>query len=417
MPETSRARSLPDQVFRRVRRLVLDPPGGRLLMAAPRTARFLVASALRRAQTPVYPDPPAPRATPGLALQVAMDEVILAAMKSPKRYPRRLDYSRVGDEVTSGVALYESRGWLERPTAYHRQPPVLETPDSVASRSWNGVRYEHLSFESGYEPWPGEPGRDRWLGFEANRTGHAYVLRHRGDEPRPWVMCVHGFGTGSANMDLPAFRAKRLFHELGVNVVLPVLPVHGPRKANGFSGSEMMSFDMMNSVFGLAQAVWDIRRVLTWVQAQGPTSVAIHGISLGGYATALAVSIEPGFSAAICTVPASDLPALFAHHCPPRLRRRAVEHHLLGEDTHNLHRVVSPLALTPLVPRDRRYIVGGLGDRMSTPKQAYRLWMHWDQPKLAWYGGNHVGFFWSREADRFVRESLVASGAVHQPQH
>src|SRR5437588_12873880 len=106
MADTSTARPLPQVIYRRVRRLVLDPPGGRLLMAAPRTIQFVVNAAVRGARAPVFPDPPAPRPTPGLALQVAMDEVILAAMKSPKRYPRRFDYTRVGGEVVAGVRLY-----------------------------------------------------------------------------------------------------------------------------------------------------------------------------------------------------------------------------------------------------------------------------------------------------------------------
>ena len=377
-------------------------------MAAPRTVGFVAKSALRGMRSPVYPDPPVPRPTLGLALQVAMDELILGAMKSPKRYPRRLDYSRVGEEVRRGVALYEERGWLDDPIAYHRTPPPLGSPDITKKRSL-GVRYEHLSWDSEYEPWPDEPGRDRWQGLHDNRTAHAYVLRHRG-APRPWLVCVHGFGTGRPLMDFSPFHVKRLFRDLGLNVILPVLPTHGPRKGEGFSGEPMMSFDMMHAVFAMAQATWDIRRAVSWVRSQGATRVGIYGISLGGYATALQVAVEPGYDAAIAAIPATDLPALFAHHCPPRLRRRAVEHHLLGEEAAKLHRVISPLAVKPQVPRTRRFIVAGLGDRMSTPKQAYRLWLHWDQPKMAWYGGNHVGYFWSGKADRFVLDALVDSG-------
>jgi hypothetical protein len=137
--------------------------------------------------------------------------------------------------------------------------------------------------------------------------------------------------------------------------------------------------------------------------------VGLYGLSLGGYTVALVSSVADGFELVIAGIPAVDLPALFAHHCPPALRKRAVANNLLGEQTHRLHRVVSPLAMPSLVRRDRRFVFAGLGDRMSTPKQAYRLWQHWDQPKLAWYGGNHVGFFWSKEAQRFVRQSLTES--------
>jgi hypothetical protein len=404
-------RSLPGGAYRRARRLVLDPPGARLMMTGPRTFRFVARSALRGLRNPVYPDPPAPRPTPALALQVAMDEVILAVAKGPKRYPRRLDYLRVGDEVRRGVELYEDRGWIDDPRSYHRDPHPLTAPDIGTERSL-GIRYEHLIFPSGYEPWPDEPGRDRWLGYEANRTAHAYVLRHRDDRPRSWLLCVHGFGTGNPLMDFTAFRVNRLHRDLGFNLVLPVLPTHGPRKGDGFSGTHMMSFDMVNGVHGLAQAIWDIRRLLSWVRPQAPASVGVYGISLGGYTSALLAGIEDDIDVAIAAVPPCDLPALMAHHCPPRLRRRAVEHQLLGEEAHRLHRVVSPLTVQPKVPRHGRYIVAGLGDRMSTPKQAYRLWHHWDRPKLAWYGGNHVGFFWSREADRFIVDALTRAGAA-----
>jgi hypothetical protein len=49
-----------------------------------------------------------------------------------------------------------------------------------------------------------------------------------------------------------------------------------------------------------------------------------------------------------------------------------------------------PLNYAPLVPRDRRMIIGGLGDRLAPPAQARMLWEHWDQPRLHWFPGNHV---------------------------
>jgi hypothetical protein len=405
------ARSLRSSVYRRARRIILDPPGGRLFMTMPRTLSFMARSWSRRLQTPVYPDPPAPRPTPALALQVQLDEMILAVMKSPRRYPRRLDYERVGAEVARGVALYEGQGWLDQPLTYHRAPPPLTADDFRSeARSSRRLAYQRLAFESRFEPWPDEPGRDRWQSFEANQTAYAWVVRHPDDRPRPWLICVHGFGTGHPLADFAGFRARKLHHELGLNLIFPVLPLHGPRKPGRFSGTEFMSFDMMNPVFGMAQATWEIRRLASWARDEGASAVGVYGLSLGGYATALLASIDPTVDMAIAGIPAVDLPGLFAHHCPSRLRRRAIRYNLLGEQTHLLHRVISPLAVPPLVAKQRRFIFAGLGDRMSTPKQAYRLWLHWDQPGLAWYGGNHVGFMWSRHVDRFVRSSLADAG-------
>src|SRR5947207_1497635 len=163
-------------------------------------------------------------------------------------------------------ALFQERGWIEDPRAYHLDPPPMVAP-SVVSGRLRGLAYEHVSFESGYEPPAGVPGRESWMAHEANRTGHAWLVRHRG-EPRPWLVCV------------------------------------------------------------------------------------------------------------IAGIPASDLLALYRHHAPPRLRRRALEHHVFGEEAHAVHRVISPLTMPARVPRDRRFVYAGLGDRMSTPHQAHRLWEH-----------------------------------------
>ena len=50
----------------------------------------------------------------------------------------------------------------------------------------------------------------------------------------------------------------------------------------------------------------------------------------------------------------------------------------------------SPLNYPPLIPKDRRLIITGLGDRLAPPDQAEKLWHHWDHCDLHWFPGNHV---------------------------
>jgi len=52
--------------------------------------------------------------------------------------------------------------------------------------------------------------------------------------------------------------------------------------------------------------------------------------------------------------------------------------------------VHSPLNYPPLVGKDRRMIITGLGDRMAPPDQAMMLWEHWDRCALHWFPGSHV---------------------------
>jgi hypothetical protein len=43
-----------------------------------------------------------------------------------------------------------------------------------------------------------------------------------------------------------------------------------------------------------------------------------------------------------------------------------------------------------VIPKDRRMIITGLGDRMAPPDQAVMLWEHWDRCALHWFPGSHV---------------------------
>jgi hypothetical protein len=379
----------------------------RALAALPRTARFLAATVVRRTRDDV-PGLPVPALSPALAAQVAMDETILAVAMGPNRFPRRADYERVAAELAHARLLFESNGWLDDPVAYHRRPPDLETP--AIDRGWAlGQRFERLLFPSGWAPRPDEPGRERWMGYEANRTAVAAVLRHPG-EPRPWVVAIHGFACGYPFMDLVGLHASHLHRDLGLNVVMPVLPLHGPRRINRFSGDQFLSFDLINTVHGLSQAVWDIRQVLSWVRLQEPPAVALYGVSLGAYVTALLSGLEDDIDCAVAGIPVVDFPDMFRHQSPLHIRLRAVEHEILDGNAEIVHKVVSPLAFPPRVPHERRFIFAGLGDRMAPPPQAHALWRHWEKPEIFWYGGNHVGYLWSRQVTGFLDRSLSTSG-------
>ena len=50
----------------------------------------------------------------------------------------------------------------------------------------------------------------------------------------------------------------------------------------------------------------------------------------------------------------------------------------------------SPLNYQPLVPKEQRMIIAGLGDRLAPPQQAELLWKHWDRCAFHWFPGNHL---------------------------
>jgi len=274
------------------RSILRDPRTIGVAQAAPRTAAFLA----RSWATSRLPGSERNRPTIGLAAQVLLDEVLMAAMKNPRLFPSEDDYVRAGRDIAAAYQMWSERGWLDAPEAYHANPDVPMGCMVARERALN-VSYEHLTFPSRYEPHPGEPGRDRWLSYETNRTAHAWVVRAR-QPGRPWLVCVHGLGMGSPLMDLRAFRARRLSRELGLNLLVPVLPLHGPRqRPDANAGEGFMSIDLIDAVHGVAQAAWDIRSAIRWIRFHEPDAeVGIYGLSLGGYTAAMTASLEEGLA-------------------------------------------------------------------------------------------------------------------------
>ncbi len=385
----------------------------RATRAIPRTFQFL-GSALLRGE--VADALPAPHLSVGLAVQVAMDEALLAVALTPRRFPLRGDYLRVADELAEADDQYTRNGWIDNPRSYHRTPPPLADGDVTQTRGWAlGLDYERLSWCSGFEPHEGEPGSDRWMAFGPNRTATAVILRHA-DGPRPWVIAVHGFCMGFPFMDFQGLQAAQIHRELGMNVALPALPLHGPRRVTLVSGEPFLSFELMNAVHGLTQAVWDIRRLIQWVRDQGATSISLYGVSLGGYTVSLLTGLDEGVDAVVAGVPVSDFPGLFHRHSPRHIQARSIEHKIMGGAAENVYRVVSPLRFEANVPRARRFIFAGYGDRLARPDQAQRLWEHWDKPRISWYSGNHVGYLWSKQVSQFLSTSLRVGSTTGAPE-
>jgi hypothetical protein len=384
-------------------------PGIGILWAPPRAAGFAVETFVKQRLGLGNPDLPRARSSLRLTAQVALDEAFLGAMRNPSRYPTDADYASLAAELAAGSELYAAKGWLADPRSYHRDPPPLRTPR--ITRSWAmGLTYERLSWPSQYETWEGEPNAPRWNAFERNRTAYSYVVRTRPD--RPWLVLLHGFSTGVPTADFFAFRARRLSQELGLNLILPVLPLHGPRRASRLSGAELLSYNVIDFVTGMAQAMWDVRGAISWVRGQGATKIGVHGMSLGAYTGALLCALEPGLDLLVAGAPLCDMPGLIEHHMPRRLRGKAVEAGILPEVLTDIFQPVSPLSYPSHVPTERIHMYAGVGDRMSTPEQAHRLWAHWNKPRVLWYEGSHISFLWSSEVTRFIDEALVEAGFI-----
>lgn len=326
------------------------------------------------------------------------------AIASPSPAPES-----VLEDVRAAVERHRAAGILDDPTLAHAVPPALEKAHLSRIRLPLLGEVEQLSFESEFEPSDAEI-RERYLALAPNRIGQATLLRHP-DRPRPTLICVHGFGGGVPSLDARLFATRRLHHDVGLDVVQYLLPLHGHRASGRVSGDGFLNDHPLitNAAFG--QAVWELRRITGWLRAQGAPAVGVMGTSLGGYTAALYASVERGLACAIPVIPAVSLVHLLRRDLDAgqRLALEAVgfSDELLS-DAFAPH---EPLRHRARVAPEGRLIVAGLADRICPPHQADALFEHWGRPSIHWFDGSHLVPLGSgRMRDRIdakLRESLI----------
>lgn len=387
---------------------VVGPVAALVLLAASASG-FVAAGYLAVGQEPVPPETPKPEMDVGLATRAAWDEVSMNAIvltTSPVAVGRNA--TRIRREMDEALEMFADRGWLDAPATYHEAPPPLEKTEQGELRHPE-EGFDHIVFESLYKPHPGEPGRERWLSYEWNRTAHAWTLCHPGD-PRPWVVCLHGIRMGSPKADLALFQPDYLHHDLGLNLLFPILPTHGPRRVGVVSGDRVLSGDAMDTLHAGAQMAWDVRRLTAWLRdSQDTQAVGVLGNSLGGYSAALLSCLDDTVECVVAGSPAADPTRLFWQNALSLSTRYLKAEGVREEDTARLLRPVSPLAMEPLVDRDRRAIFAGVADRVVPPIEAVSLWRHWRQPRIAWYRGTHRGFLRVPEGRAVLEDTLRAA--------
>lgn len=276
-----------------------------------------------------------------------------------------------------------------------------------------GGRVELLRFESPFAPIHPQM-REPYARFERNRTAWAQHWRHD-DGPRPTLCVIHGFGASPYWLNSAFFSLPWLYGK-GYDVLLYVLPFHGLRRRarEPFSGYGLFAHGVSHFNEAIAHAVHDFRVFVDHLEALGAPQIGVTGLSLGGYMASLLAAVEERLHLSIPNAAVTDIGPLARQWFPASLLIAGTRR-LAGIPYDELERTLafhSPLTYEPLVARDRRMIIGGLGDRLAPPEQSRLLWEHWGRCRLHWYPGNHTLHVnrraYLREMLEFMRESGFA---------
>ncbi|HWY24127.1 MAG TPA: hypothetical protein VNX47_04365 [Nevskia sp.] len=382
--------------------------GAALVALALSIASFLVAGRIALRAFPEMPGaPPAPMEA-RIYAKAAVDEALLGYFLVSARVPGGDEAARMCKEAAELESVLRGQGWLDRPESFHRTPPPPEDVRLSDDRA-AGFSYQRLKFSSGFTPEGKLPGLADWAGYLRNRECRAAMFRQ--DEPgRPWLLCIHGYRMGFPLADFRLFDPRILHRRYGLNLLLPVLPLHGPRRAGWQSGDYYLEGDISGLLHAQTQALWDLRRSIAWIRAQDPQArIGVLGYSLGGYNASLLAAYEPGLDFVVAGIPVADFAPLLWRHLPGPHQRYYIAQGLTLERYGELLRVISPLARAPQLPAERLHIFAGTADCVVPPDQPLRLSRHWNRP-AEWYPGGHLTFRGERSVERCIAGAMTGAG-------
>jgi hypothetical protein len=345
---------------------------------------------------------PAHGPNPFYSAQVALDQAVLGVMAVLTPSSGDAALREAVAESEAALEYMQKQGFISDPRSYHRDPPLLADPEISKLRVKQSA-CELMRWSSDFNPPEGMPGRDRLLGHVENRTAQALLLRQ--EKPVPWLVCVHGFGMGDPQEDFQTFRAAQL-HQMGLNVALFTLPLHGARAPGRVNGEKFFGLSIMDFIHADSQAIWDLRRLIAWLRIEGATRVGVYGISLGAYTSALLAGVESGLDCVIAGIPPTDMIAHREYLASPLEQRLGKIAGLSVERDCAVNSVVAPLVMGPLVPPQSRFIYGATGDQFVPVEQVHALWQHWEQPEVSWCRAGHLGALMQRAPRELVRRAL-----------
>jgi pimeloyl-ACP methyl ester carboxylesterase len=316
----------------------------------------------------------------------ALDRAMLTGM--------RLAFAEVLQPVDSIAFEETARPYLDE--ALQRTPrrffDFLDAPGNaplartLERRTVPGGLVATREITTTFTPWHTS---ESWIACPENARIPLQHWRHRAGDARAVIIALHGFTMGRPWIDEKVLMASQWFAR-GYDVVMPILPFHGVRApcTTRYSGEAFGSWDVRRLNEAVRQAIHDVDIVRRWLAAESTLPIGLVGLSLGGYLTALLAGLCPDLAFAVPVAAPSSL-AWLPHRLFGLATTGDVRPPVAADVLDAAYRVHSPLTFPLAIPRERTFIVGGLGDGVVPPEQVEALWRHWHEPAVHWFSGGH----------------------------
>lgn len=331
-----------------------------------------------------------------VAASAAFDQFARTALGSVMALALRptLRNARSREQERERLRFYAAFAGASAEKVFRAPPP---TPVRTRNTAGWGLGFEdaichRLSFDSPFQTLNPALQEDYSSNSVNSRATALYIRRPLG-KPRPTLIFVHGFLLDDPRLNSRAFCLPWLFHH-GYDVLIPTLPFHGPRAEprHPYSGYGFFRGGLARTNESMLQGVSDLRVWVDELFKRGAPQVGISGLSLGGYMTAMVSNAEPRLSFAIPNSPVVAVADMAMEWQPlgGLMRRTVLKDGWTFPELRESMALHSPLGHSPSIDADRLLVIGGAGDRFTSPRFVSLLHQHWVGSHLHWFPGNHL---------------------------
>jgi pimeloyl-ACP methyl ester carboxylesterase len=290
--------------------------------------------------------------------------------------------------------------------SFFREPRRIAPTQDVRLSRPGKIRVVDLHWQSDYQTFLPEV-QERYDQYPENRTATARLVLH--DEPRPMAILIHGYLGGAHKMERRLWPMS-FWRRLGMDLALFVLPFHGSRAARGFGrlppfpGAEPR---LTNE--GFRQSMADLRDFVAFLAERGHQKIGVMGMSLGGFSTALAATLEPRLAFAVPMIPLASIAdaALLNGHLGAPGDEAKNQHKALEA----VHAMTSPLHRKLALPASSVLVIGAEHDQITPIENARKLATHF-HCKLETMLGGHLLQLGRNDSFRSIGRFLTELGVV-----
>ena len=236
--------------------------------------------------------------------------------------------------------------------------------------------------------------------FAENNIVHGRLYRRAKDWQKfPTVILLHGGGDFLNHryrfpLTVPAI------HRAGFNAATLAAPYHIQRRVR-----RIEAFDHLRVAEAFGQGVAEIRALTGWLLNQGCPSIALFGISLGGWLAGLTATRDSRLKAIVLAVPGvrRDFRATRGEHVLWTPMRKALEKQEAAREA--LDKTPMNLTLSqPVIAKENILLIQGRYDLLVEAEQTEELRQAWGQPEIWRLPHGHISaLFVPGLTDRVLR--------------